>query len=41
MARNKHPEETVNLLLDTAFSLFMANGYERTSIQDRLNKLGG
>lgn len=41
MARNKHPEETVNLILDTAFSLFMANGYEHTSIQDLLNNLGG
>lgn len=41
MARNKHPEETVNLILDTAFSLFMEKGYEHTSIQDLLNNLGG
>ena len=41
MARNKHPEETVNLILDTAFDLFMEKGYEHTSIQDLLNNLGG
>ena len=41
MARNKHPEETVNLILDTAFSLFMEKGYEHTTIQDLLNNLGG
>lgn len=41
MARNKHPEETVNLILDVAFSLFMEKGYERTSIQDIIDHLGG
>lgn len=41
MARNKHPEETVNLILDVAFRLFMEKGYERTSIQDIINELGG
>lgn len=41
MARNKHPEETVNLILDVAFQLFMEKGYERTSIQDIINQLGG
>ena len=34
MARNKHPEETVNLILDVSFRLFMEKGYEHTSIQD-------
>ena len=34
MARNKHPEETVNLILDVAFHLFMEKGYEHTSVQD-------
>lgn len=41
MARNKHPEETVNLILDTAFRLFMEKGYEYTSVQDIINNLGG
>ena len=34
MARNKHPEETVNLILDVAFRLFMEKGYGHTTIQD-------
>lgn len=41
MARNKHPEETVNLILDVATRLFMEKGYEHTSIQDIINNLGG
>ena len=41
MARNKHPEETVNLILEVAFRLFMEKGYERTSIQDIIDQLGG
>lgn len=41
MARNKHPEETVNLILDVAFRLFMEKGFEQTSIQDIINHLGG
>ena len=41
MARNKHPEETVQLILDVAFRLFMEKGYEHTSIQDIINQLGG
>ena len=41
MARNKHPEETVQLILDVAFRLFMEKGYERTSIQDIIDRLGG
>lgn len=41
MARNKHPEETVNLILDVALRLFMEKGYEHTSIQDIINQLGG
>ena len=41
MARNKYPEETVNLILETATRLFVQNGYERTSIQDIINNLGG
>lgn len=41
MARNKHPEETVQLILDVAFRLFLEKGYEHTSIQDIINQLGG
>ncbi len=41
MARNKHPEETVNLILDVAFRLIMEKGYEHTSIQDIIAHLGG
>lgn len=41
MARNKHPEETVSLILDVAFRLFMEKGYEHTSIQDIIDNLGG
>ena len=41
MARNKHPEETVNLILDVACRQFMEKGYEHTSIQDIIDHLGG
>lgn len=41
MARNKHPDETVNLILDVSFRLFMEKGYEHTSIQDIIDHLGG
>ena len=41
MARNKHPEETVNLILDVAYRLFIEKGYEHTSIQDIIDHLGG
>ena len=41
MARNKYPEETVNLILETAGRLFVEKGYERTSIQDIVDNLGG
>ena len=38
MARNKHPEETVSRILDTAQKLFFEKGYEKTTIQDIINK---
>lgn len=41
MARNKHPEQTRNLILETAFRLFIEKGYEHTSIQDIIDNLGG
>ena len=40
MARNKHPEETVNLILDVSYRLFMKKGYEHTSIQDIIRHYG-
>ena len=40
MARNKHPEVTINRILDTSWELFMEKGYEATTIQDIVNALG-
>lgn len=37
MSRNKYPEQTVQLILDTAEKLFMEKGYDHTSIQDILD----
>ena len=34
MARNKHPEQTVQLILDTASALFFQKGYDKTTLQD-------
>lgn len=34
MARNKHPEQTVQLILDTAARLFIQKGYDATTLQD-------
>jgi len=39
MARNKYPEETVQLILDVSYRLFMEKGYEYTSIQDIIDNL--
>ena len=41
MARNKHPEETVNRILEAATRLLIKKGYEHTSIQDIISNLGG
>lgn len=41
MARNKHPEETINRILDISLKLFLEHGYEHTSIQDIIDNLGG
>lgn len=41
MARNKYPEETVNLILDVSAKLFLEKGYDETSIQDIIDHLGG
>ncbi|WEV46510.1 TetR/AcrR family transcriptional regulator [Bifidobacterium sp. ESL0690] len=40
MARNAHPEVTRRRILDAAQKLFAAKGYENTSVQDILDKLG-
>jgi len=40
MARNKHPEQTVQHILTVAAQLFTEKGYEKTSIQDILDALG-
>lgn len=41
MARNKYPEETLNLIVNEALKLFTEKGYDSTSIQDIINNLGG
>ena len=40
MARNAHPEVTRTRILDAAQRLFMAKGYEHTSIQNIVDELG-
>ena len=40
MARNKHPEQTVRKILDTAESLFIEKGYDHTSLQDIIAATG-
>ena len=41
MPRNKHPEETVDRILNVALALFLEKGYEATTIQDIIDHLGG
>ncbi len=41
MSRNKYPEETVNLILDVSQELFLEKGYDHTTIQDIIDRLGG
>ena len=41
MARNKYPEETEEKILTAARNLFLEKGYEKTTIQDIVNQLGG
>ncbi|PWW39869.1 MULTISPECIES: TetR/AcrR family transcriptional regulator [Paenibacillus] len=40
MARNKHPEQTVQQILNVAAKLFTDKGFEKTSIQDIIVALG-
>ena len=41
VARNKYPEETVKKILTAAKRLFLEKGYEKTTIQDIVDQLGG
>ena len=41
MVRNKYPEETVEKILTAARRLFLEKGYEKTTIQDIVDQLGG
>lgn len=41
MARNKYPEKSKELILDVSKKLFIEKGFDRTSIQDIINQLGG
>lgn len=40
MARNKHPEVTVNKILEVSQRLFLERGYDNTKIQDIADELG-
>ncbi|MFF5996043.1 TetR/AcrR family transcriptional regulator [Lysinibacillus sp. KU-BSD001] len=40
IARNKHPEKTVEQILSISYRLFLKKGYEQTTIQDIINELG-
>lgn len=37
MSRNKYPEETINLIVNSATKLFTEKGYDSTSLQDIIN----
>lgn len=41
MARNSHPEQTVNRILDVSMELFFEKGYDNTSIQNIIDGLDG
>ena len=41
MPRNKYPEETVKKILDVSQKLFLKNGFEKTTILDIVDNLGG
>lgn len=40
MPRNKYPEQTVERILKTSYSLFTRRGYDNVSIQDIVEKMG-
>ncbi len=39
MSRNKYPEQTIEQILNISTTLFIENGYEKTTIQDIIDKL--
>jgi len=41
MSRNKYPEETHQLIIHVSMELFLTKGYEKTSLQDIIDNLGG
>ena len=41
MPRNKHPEETIQKILDVSMKLFVEKGYEQTTVLDIVENLGG
>ena len=41
MPRNKHPEETIQKILDVSLKLFTEKGFEQTTVLDIVNNLGG
>ena len=41
MARNKYPEETVQKILEVSLKLFLEKGYDKTTMQDIVDNLGG
>ena len=41
MARNRKPEETRRKILEVSKELFLEKGFDNTSIQDIIDRLGG
>lgn len=41
MSRNKYPEKSRELIIEVSKSLFIEKGFDKTSIQDIINHLGG
>ena len=40
MARNRHPEQTMERILEEASRLFLQKGFEKTSMQDIMDATG-
>ncbi len=41
MSRNKYPQETYDKIVEVSSELFIEKGYERTSLNDIIERLGG